>query len=290
MIKPDQADQADQADLIVINYVQSIVLLPDSDACVKREAFYWAANVPLHPKCIVQPRTSEEVSRVVRVLANADDLVALPSGVHTQCAGSDDVHQGVTIDLGRMTDVTYDAHSKLASLQPGSRWGDIYEKLLNHSVCVTGGGGGNVGIGGFLTGGGNLYHAGLYRLACDNVANFDVVLANGDVVEASAKSYSELWTALMDGSGNFGIVTRLDMCTFPAHDLWGGTRAATRSEGDELAQTMVDFMDNNEKNSVDAYIINYSVPASQTSSSHTSLTILRVWSMHRHSERFKRYL
>jgi FAD/FMN-containing dehydrogenase len=237
--------------------LQSLILLPESDAYVEREASYWAANVRLHPKCIVQPSTSEEVSRIVKVLANVDGLVAVRSGGHTQWAGSNDVDQGVTIDLGRMVDVTYDAQSKLASLQPGSRWGDVYKKLLNHSVCVTGGRDGNVGIGGFLTGGGNSYYAGLYGLACDNVANFEVVLANGDIINANAKSKSDLWTALKGGSGNFGIVTRFDMYTFPAHDLWGGIRAANRSKGDELAQTMVDFTDNNEKNPEGAYIINY---------------------------------
>jgi FAD/FMN-containing dehydrogenase len=237
--------------------LQHLVLLPQSNAYIAREASYWAANVALHPECIVQPSTPEEVSRVVKALANADGLLALRSGGHTQWAGSNDVERGITIDLGRMTDVTYDAQSNLASLQPGSRWGDVYEKLLNYSVCVTGGRDGNVGIGGFLTGGGNSYYAGLYGLACDTVANFEVVLSNGDIVDANAKSRPDLWAALKGGSGNFGIVTRFDMYAFPAHDLWGGIRVATRSEGDKLAQTMVNFTDNNEKNPEDAYIINY---------------------------------
>lgn len=30
---------------------------------------------------------------------------------------------------------------------------------------------------------------------------------------------------------NFGIVTCFDMYTFPAKNLWGGIRAAARSEG-----------------------------------------------------------
>jgi hypothetical protein len=47
------------------------------------------------------------------------------------------------------------------------------------------------------------------------------------------------------------------MYNFPTHDLWGGIRAATRSEGDELAHTMVDFTDKKEINPEDAYIINY---------------------------------
>jgi hypothetical protein len=47
------------------------------------------------------------------------------------------------------------------------------------------------------------------------------------------------------------------MYAFPANDLWGGILAATWSNGDVLAQTTVDFTDNNKKNPEDAYIINY---------------------------------
>ncbi|KAI9687153.1 MAG: hypothetical protein M1822_002564 [Bathelium mastoideum] len=250
-------DKLTQCNSLVDAGLQELVLLPGSNDYVNREASYWAANVPLHPKCIVRPRTTEEVSRVIKALAKVDGLVALRSGGHTQWAGSNDIHDGVTIDLGRMTDVTYDAHSQLASIQPGPRWGDVYQELLKYDVCVTGGRDGNVGIGGYLTGGGNSYYAGLRGFACDNVANFEVVLANGEIVNANATSNSDLWTALKGGSGNFGIVTRFDMYTFPAKNLWGGIRAAARSEGDELAQTMVDFTNDNQKNPEDAYIINY---------------------------------
>ncbi|KAH7064196.1 hypothetical protein BKA63DRAFT_526004 [Paraphoma chrysanthemicola] len=244
-------------DLLLDAGLQDLILLPDSDAYAKREASYWAANVKLQPSCIIQPHTSQDVSRIVKVLNNADGPVAVRSGGHTQWAGSNDVHHGVTIDLGLMTDVSYDAHSNLALIQPGSRWGDVYKKLLDHSVCVTGGRDGNVGIGGFLTGGGISYYAGLYGLACDTVANFEIVVANGDIINANANSHSDLWTALKGGSGNFGIVTRFDMYAFPAHDVWGGVRVATRSEGDKLAQSMVDFTNNVENNPEDAYIINY---------------------------------
>ncbi|KAF2120044.1 hypothetical protein BDV96DRAFT_641904 [Lophiotrema nucula] len=258
-------DQLIQRDQLIAAGLQHLLLLPDSDAYLNREASYWAANVALHPNCIVQPRTTEEVSRVVKVLAKIGGPVALRSGGHTQWEGSNDVYNGVTIDLGRMTKVTYDSHSKLASIQPGPRWGDVYQELLKYNVCVTGGRDGNVGIGGFLTGGGNSYYAGLYGFACDNVANFEVVLANGDVVNANATSHSHLWTALKGGSGNFGIVTRFDMYTIPAKDIWGGIRAATRNEGDKLAQTMVDFTNDNDKNPEDAYIINYTFNPSSSS-------------------------
>jgi len=244
-------------DLLFAAGLQDLVLLPESTAYIDRQASYWAANASLQPNCIVQPRTAEQVSLVVKALAKAKGPIAIRSGGHTQWAGSNDVHEGVTIDLGQMTDVTYNEQSKLASIQPGSRWSNVYQELLKHQVCVTGGRDGNVGVGGFLTGGGNSFFAGLHGLGCDNVANFEVVLASGEIVNANSSSHADLWTALKGGSGNFGIVTRFDMYTFPAHDLWGGVRAAMRSEGDGLAQILVDFTERNYKDPQAALMLSY---------------------------------
>jgi FAD/FMN-containing dehydrogenase len=237
--------------------LQDLVLLPESAAYADRQASYWAANASLKPNCIVQPRTTEQVSLVLKALAKSEGPLAIRSGGHTQWAGSNDVNQGVTIDLGRMKDVTYDAQSKLASIQPGAQWGNVYQELLKQQVCVTGGRDGNVGVGGFLTGGGNSFFSGLHGFGCDNVANFEVVLASGEVVNANSSSHADLWTALKGGSGNFGIVTRFDMYAFPAHDIWGGIRASMRNEGDDLAQMMIDFTEGQHKDPQSALLLSY---------------------------------
>ena len=52
--------------------------------------------------------------------------------------------------------------------------------------------------------------------------NLEVVLADGSVVNANAREHSDLFRALKGGSGNFGIVTRFDLQTFPQADFWGG--------------------------------------------------------------------
>ncbi|KAJ8105775.1 hypothetical protein OPT61_g9977 [Boeremia exigua] len=244
-----------QCSLLAAAGLQDVVLLPGSEDYAARQASYWAANVPMQPNCIVQPRTTEEVSRVIQILAKADGPVALRSGGHTQWVGSNDVNNGTTIDLGNMTAVTYDEESTLASIQPGVRWTGVYQELLKHQVCVTGGREGNVGVGGFLTGGGISYYAGMHGLGCDNVANFEVVLASGEVVNANATSHPDLWTALKGGSGNFGIVTRFDMYTFPALDLWGGIRATNKTHADLFAQMTVDFTNDNYKNPHTAFLL-----------------------------------
>ena len=73
--------------------------------------------------------------------------------------------------------------------------------------------------------GGNSFFAARYGFVCDNVENFEVVLANGTIVNANVKENPALWQALKGGSNNFGIVTRIDLTTFPlpGGNIWGGT-------------------------------------------------------------------
>ncbi|RYP26190.1 hypothetical protein DL767_008142 [Monosporascus sp. MG133] len=42
---------------------------------------------------------------------------------------------------------------------------------------------------------------------CDNVVEYEVVLANGSIVRATNTTNANLWKALKGGGSNFGIVT-----------------------------------------------------------------------------------
>ncbi len=56
--------------------------------------------------------------------------------------------------VGYMNTTTYDQETKLASIQPGSDWGRVYETLNDYGVTTVGGRASVVGVGGFTTGGG----------------------------------------------------------------------------------------------------------------------------------------
>lgn len=111
-----------------------------------------------------------------------------------------------------------------AAVQPGARWGSVYKEIEKYGLSVTGGREGNVGVGGLTLGGGASFHTGTHGFACDGVRNYEVVLADGAIVNANADENPDLFKALKGGSNNFGIVTRFDMQTFPAArgGLWGG--------------------------------------------------------------------
>lgn len=57
---------------------------------------------------------------------------------------------------------------------------------------------------------------------CDNIYNYQLVTATGELLEVNAGSYPDLWVALKGGSNNFGIVTRIDAPTWELGLMWGG--------------------------------------------------------------------
>lgn len=80
--------------------------------------------------------------------------------------------------------------------------------------------------------------------ACDTVVGYEIVVASGKIVIATANSHSDLWLALKGGSNNFGIVTHFYLSTYPQKDMLGGvvTFNYTKSTLDAHAAAFSNFM------------------------------------------------
>ncbi|OTA92459.1 hypothetical protein M434DRAFT_387304 [Hypoxylon sp. CO27-5] len=197
------------------------VYLPNSTVYSERVHSYWSLTAQLNPSCFVEPENAEEVSKVVKALAGrAECKFAVRSGGHSSTAGANNIENGVTIDLSLMNSTTYDPATGLASLLPGAHWLSVYRTLDPLDVGVPGGRIGIVGVGGYLSGGGFSLYINRIGLGVDSVKRFEVVLASGEIVEASAEQNSDLFQALKGGGGNFGIVTRFDMQTFKREPIY----------------------------------------------------------------------
>lgn len=167
------------------------VLYEDDAQYEARTTSYWSVSAQLHPSCIVQPLSTAEVSTAMKVLSLEDECqFALRSGGHTTWAGSNNIDNGVTLDLGLMNTTIYDETENIARIQPGNRWGAVYEALEPHGVTAAGGRASTVGVAGFLTGGGNNFFAAHRGFSCDQVQNFEVVLASGSVCQRNMSNLS----------------------------------------------------------------------------------------------------
>lgn len=125
----------------------------------------------------------------------------------------------------------------------GASWGAVYTYLDQLHLSVSGGRAAGVGVGGLTLGGGISYFGPRFGWACDSVKNFEVVLANGTLTNANENENPELLWALRGGTNNLGIVTRVDLQTFPQGDLWGGQVTRPFSTADEQMVALAAFND-----------------------------------------------
>lgn len=110
------------------------------------KASYWANQAgAVSPSCFLQPANGGDVSTAVKILTQPQfrDLpacrFAVRSGGHTGWAGAGSIEGGVTIDLSNMKEVVVSPDKKMVTLGPGSRWGEVYPKLEDQGVAVSGG-------------------------------------------------------------------------------------------------------------------------------------------------------
>lgn len=177
------------------------------------------------PKCAFKPEKALDVSTLVLISRLTQCPFAVRSGGHAAFAGASSVDGGIIVSFEKLKGITLSANKKVASIEPGNLWYDIYTNLAQENLAVVGGRVSAIGVGGLTTGGGISYFANRFGWACDNVASYEVVTASGIIVTASPTSFSDLYWALRGGGNNFGIVTKFNLETF-AHgpQMFGGQR------------------------------------------------------------------
>ncbi|KAI1436635.1 hypothetical protein GGR50DRAFT_199188 [Xylaria sp. CBS 124048] len=224
--------------------LKSLTLAPFNARYKQREESYWSNTAKLRPACIVVPQSAQEVAAALKAIVRAGHKFAVRSGGHTSTAGSNNIKDGVTIDLSELNTVSYDAASGLANIGPGAVWRAVYKTLSSHGVTVAGGRAGDVGVGGLLLGGGKSFFTGGHGFACDNVVAYEIVLGSGDIITASQEQHMELFQALKGGNNNFGIVTRFTMNTIKCQEVWGGLALLTRETIPAVLSAIVNFTSN----------------------------------------------
>ncbi|KAK3179107.1 hypothetical protein OEA41_001246 [Lepraria neglecta] len=91
-----------------------------------------------------------------------------------------------------------------------------------------------------------------------SLIQYQIVLANGSLVNANAQSNPDLWWALKGGSNNFGkqdivqkpqntqkirlgIVTAFTLSTYPIHEVWGGIKSYTLDQLPALFHAAIEY-------------------------------------------------
>ncbi|RDW77834.1 hypothetical protein BP6252_05887 [Coleophoma cylindrospora] len=206
----------------------------------------WSSNCCLSPATIVTPSTAEQVSLILLLIRFLGAKFSIRGGGHLQIPGFNSNDGGVVISMSRFTQCTLSEDKKLVDVGLGLTWLDVYRALDPFGLAVTGGRVPSVGVPGLLLGGGLSFQNSEHGLSCMGVVNYEVVLADGKIVQANPKENSDLFWALKGGCTNFGVVTKVEMAAV-SNKIWAEVRLYQTSQNGELLEAMMLYHEASEK-------------------------------------------
>ncbi|KAI1097748.1 FAD binding domain-containing protein [Jackrogersella minutella] len=231
----------------VENRTSITVLKPVSIDYDIEQTEYWSTySGDLKPTCILEPETSEEVASILSILRENNETFAVKSGGHNPNNYFASVDGGPLISTKKLNEIIFDADSKTVRVGPGNRWDEVGEQLDATGYTVVGGRIGNVGVGGYLLGGGLSFMSTEYGWAANSILEYTVVLANESIVTVSEASHPDLFMVLKGGGSNFGIVTSYLLQAYAQGDIWGGNLEfeATAEKTAALLSAVRNFTEN----------------------------------------------
>ena len=169
----------------------------------------WNGMIDRRPAAIVRAAGAADVMCAVRFAREHRLMLAVKGGGHN-IAGNAVCEGGFMIDLGAMKSVRVDAAGRTARVEPGVTLGEFDRETQAFGLATPVGINSTTGIAGLTLGGGFGWLSRKYGLTVDNLVSADVVLASGELKQASEKQNPDLFWAIRGGGGNFGIVTSFE--------------------------------------------------------------------------------
>jgi hypothetical protein len=164
---------------------------------------------------VARPLDTADVQAAVRWAAAHHVSVRARSGGHSY-AGYSTLTGGAVLDLRNLRAISFNRHTKTATVGAGAQLIDLYAALAPHGVTVPAGSCPSVGVAGVTLGGGMGLAARAFGMTADNLLAAELVTADGSVRHIDKHTDPDLFWALRGGGGgNFGIVTRFYFRTHP---------------------------------------------------------------------------
>jgi len=221
----------------------------------------WNGMVARLPALVVQPASAHDVAAAVGFARDHGLLLSIKGGGHN-IAGTAIAEGGLTLDLSRMRDMVVDPDAKLVHVGPGCLLGEVDQATQAHGLATVLGFVSETGVAGLTLGGGFGYLARRFGWTVDNLAEVEVVTADGAIRTANRDQHPELFWALRGGGGNFGVVTRF---SFRLHEvgptITGGLIVWSADRTDEVLAAYRDLTESAPRELTAAVTVRLAPPA-----------------------------
>ena len=168
------------------------------------------------PQGILRVAGRDDVVAGLAFARNTSTPIALRSGGHSYTGWSaggapgTEVPRSLVLSTAGLDTVGLSSDGASATIGPGARLLDVYERLAAAGRAIGGGSCATVGIGGLTLGGGLGVLVRSFGLACDQLTGVTLITADGRVHEVSEHVEPDLfWACRGGGGGTLGVVTSL---------------------------------------------------------------------------------
>ncbi|WP_157756857.1 FAD-binding oxidoreductase [Plantactinospora sp. KBS50] len=191
--------------------------MPDVEEIGPRDAGWeparalFDASLDRWPSVVWRPYTAEAARRLIRSLQGQGLPFTLKSGGHS-AAGLSVADAVPMVDLSRLRAVRVDPGGRLAYVQAGALMRHLDRAAARFGLATTGGTVSHTGVVGLACGGGLGWLMGRFGLACDNIAQAQVVQGGRDLVVDES---SALMTTLRGSGTSLGFISGLVLRLHP---------------------------------------------------------------------------
>ncbi|MER5626351.1 FAD-binding protein [Streptosporangium sp. NPDC002544] len=179
----------------------------------------WLLTVEHRPAVVVVAADADDVAAAVRFAAEAGLPVAVQSTGHGKSVPADGA---VFINTGELRELSVDPRAGTARIGAGLQWGEVLTATAEHGLVPLCGSSSQVGVMGYLTGGGLPLACRTYGFAADHVRSLDIVTADGLLRTVSPGQEPDLFWAARGGKSNFGVVVAAEIELLPLRTVYGG--------------------------------------------------------------------
>lgn len=212
------------------------------DAGYADEVAGFNAAIVHAPDLVVVPESAADIAEAVRFARERGHRVSVQSTGHGAHAP---ITSGLLLSTHRLNHVNVDREGQTAAIGAGARWHEVVAAAAEHGLAAVTGSSTNVGVVGYLLGGGLGPLARSHGFSSDYVVSLSVVTGAGDLVEASATLNAELFWGLRGGGRiGLGVVTEVRFRLVELRQLYAGALFFAEPDIEAALRAWVDWTEN----------------------------------------------
>ncbi|WBQ07922.1 FAD-binding oxidoreductase [Kribbella sp. CA-293567] len=216
-----------------------LVVIPGSELYPSAAAA-WNLAADQCPAVVVRPADAQQVQLAVTAAA-ATGLRVAAQGTGHNAGPLESLQDAVLLRTDLMRDIQIDVAGRTATVGAGVLWEDLIQAAAKHGFTAPHGSAPNVGVVGYLLGGGLSWYGRSLGLAANTVTGLNIVLADGSLVRADAAENAEIFWAVRGGGGNFGVVTSVELELIEVESVYAGMMIWDQTNAETVLRTWRDW-------------------------------------------------